>query len=158
MIHKKLRKAILVMDNSCCCNLLLGLALSDIGGGKSGMSHDLAEYFSNSQHEGRVYRFDGKESPAPAACSGGTPCSFCGALAAAIAVLYCAKENEDAANCQDELMDWFGEHFGSFDCDTIASMLKIPRDELCPKVILETYLRLRDYIDPDNHLSQKTLI
>jgi hypothetical protein len=147
------------MENRCCCNLLLGLALSDMNGEEGNMPADLAEHFSHTQDAGRAYNFNGREIRVPdGPRRAGGACSFCGALAAAVAVLYCAKEHEDAINCQDELMDWFGDHFGSFDCETVASILNIPRDELCPKVILETYLHLRDHLDPDNHLSQKTLI
>jgi hypothetical protein len=82
---------------------------------------------------------------------------FCGALAAAVAVLYAAQDDEHAADCQDELMDWFCESFGGYNCKSFANDMNLIREELCPKVILATYLRLRNYIDPDNHLSQKTL-
>jgi hypothetical protein len=55
-------------------------------------------------------------------------------------------------------MEWFGDRFGSYDCEAIATELDIIKEELCPRIILTTYLRLRDYIDPDNHISQKSLI
>jgi hypothetical protein len=84
--------------------------------------------------------------------------ALCGALAAAVAVLYVAKDDERAADCQDELMDWFGNSFGGYDCESLARNIDVIREELCPRVILATYLQLRNYIDPDNHLSQKTLL
>jgi hypothetical protein len=84
--------------------------------------------------------------------------AFCGALAAAVAVLYAANDDERAADCQDELMDWFSESFGSYNCKSFAQDMNVIREELCPKIILATYLRLRNYIDPDNHISQKTLL
>jgi hypothetical protein len=84
--------------------------------------------------------------------------TLCGALAAAVAVLYFIKENEAAVDCQDELMTWFNSSFGGYDCETVSANPEFSREELCPKLLLATYLRQRSYTDPDNHRSQKTLI
>jgi hypothetical protein len=86
---------------------------------------------------------------------GGT---FCGALTAAIAVLYLEKDTDEAAAAQDELMDWFADSFGEYDCEGVMSYQGMTREDLCPRIILATYLKLRTYIDPDNYIPQKTII
>jgi hypothetical protein len=156
----KLRKAILFMNNRCCCNLLLRLALDDIGWEKdNGNIEDLAEHFAEIAGKGRARPSAVRSAVGPgernAVIEDGT---FCGALAAAVAVLYSVKEYNEAADCQDELMDWFGASFGGYDCEAVAADSEVPKEALCPKVILATYLQLRNYVNPDNHLSQKTLI
>jgi hypothetical protein len=153
----KLRKAILIMDNRCCCDLLLQLALSDIGRENGNMVEALAEQVANAQSADRSRGLDVRARSFPGAPRANGRI-FCSALAAAVAVLYSVKNDEDAADGQDDLMDWFSSCFGGYDCASIAASHNMTRDELCPKLILSTYLRLREYIDPDNHLSQKTLI
>jgi hypothetical protein len=146
------------MDNKCCCNLLLTLALSDIGRENDGTIAALAEHCADAIDETRARRIGLRPAQeGDAECASGDG-AFCGALAAAVAVLYAAKDDECAADCQDELMDWFCDSFGSYNCKSFAQDMNVIREELCPKIILATYLRLRDYIDPDNHLSQKTLL
>lgn len=148
------------MNNLCCCDLLLKLALSDIGKENDNRIPALAKCCTEVTGDIRVclmrkkggfeagdVRDDDIESE-----------TYCGALAAAIAVLYSEKSREDAEICQDELMDWFEDRFGGYDCEAIMADRETIRDELCPKVIFTTYLHLRNYLDPDNHLSQKTLI
>jgi hypothetical protein len=139
---------------------MLRLALSDVGKENDHSVTSLAEHFSDVAGEGRAHCPNGNAVEAPDAderrvvIEDGT---LCGALAAAVAVLYSVKERNDAANCQDELMDWFNASFGSYDCEAIAEDSDASKEELCPKVILATYLRLRDYIGSENHLAQKTL-
>jgi hypothetical protein len=149
-----------IMGNKCCCNLLLALALGDIGRENDCVVAALAEYCADAIDETRARRIGAHSMPVAedgAVCVAGGG-AFCGALAAAVAVLYSAQDNERAADCQDELMDWFSESFGSYDCKSFAQNMNAVREELCPKIILATYLQLRNYIDPDNHLSQKTLL
>jgi hypothetical protein len=81
----------------------------------------------------------------------------CGALSAAIAVLYCTKGNDEAAVCQDGLMDWFCGSYGGYHCYEIAEAPGIPKDALCPKLILMTYLQLRGYIGDCKHLAKKSV-
>jgi hypothetical protein len=139
---------------------LLTLALSDIGRENDGTVAALAEHCADAINENRIRCLGADSAPTP---EGDAECAaeddvFCGALAAAVAVLYAAQDDERAADCQDELMDWFSDSFGSYNCKSFAQDMNIIREELCPKIILATYLRLRNYIDPDNHLSQKTLL
>jgi hypothetical protein len=159
-MDKRDKRAIFVMDNKCCCNLLLTLALGDIDRENDSVVATLAEHCADAIDETRARRLGAYVAPAAsegAACASGGG-TFCGALAAAVAVLYLAQDYERAADSQDELMDWFSESFGSYDCKSFAQNMNAVREELCPKIILATYLQLRNYIDPDNHLSQKTLL
>jgi hypothetical protein len=139
---------------------LLTLALSDIGRENDNTVAALAEHCADAIDETRARRLGVRPAPTPEerdGCASGDGV-FCGALAAAVAVLYAAQDDERAADSQDELMDWFSDSFGSYNCKSFAEDMNIIREELCPKIILATYLRLRNYIDPDNHLSQKTLL
>jgi hypothetical protein len=81
----------------------------------------------------------------------------CGALMAAVAVLYCVKHHDDAAECQDRLMDWFYSAFESYDCEGIMAGAGTPRDILCPRLILATYLQLRTHLGDCEHLAKKSL-
>jgi hypothetical protein len=147
------------MDNLCCCNLLLKLALNDIGRENDNKISTLAKCCADVTGDIRAYvNTADKSAPDSTAHIGMKSGTYCGALAAAIAVLYSEKNTEDAIACQDALMDWFEDSFGGFDCETIAASQNVIKDELCPKMIFATYLQLRGYLDPDNHLSQKTLI
>jgi hypothetical protein len=150
------------MNNLCCCNLLLKFAIEDIGRGDDYKMAALAGYCKDmAGGEGACLMAEPGTLVADVPCTscvGEESGTFCGALAAAIAILYLDKDSEEAEACQDEFMDWFADNFGGYDCDSIAQNLDILKDELCPKVILQTYLHLRTHIKPDNHLSQKTLI
>ncbi|MDR3164419.1 MAG: C-GCAxxG-C-C family protein [Synergistaceae bacterium] len=81
----------------------------------------------------------------------------CGALMAAIAVLYCIKHHDDAAECPDRLMDWFYSTFGSYDCEGVTTGADSSRDILCPRLILATYLQLRTHLGDCEHLAKKSL-
>jgi len=150
----------LIMNNLCCCDLLLQLALGDIGKENDHKISALARCCADVTGDARTRQTGAAEKPVTdsAPYVGVKSGTYCGALAAAIAVLYSEKSGEEAEACQDELMDWFEGSFGSYDCDTIVTDSDIIRDEFCPKLIFATYLQLRSYLDPDNHLSQKTLI
>jgi hypothetical protein len=124
-----------IMDNNCCCDILLKLAQSDTCEEHHPIIRTLAECYSR---------------------TGSGNC--CGALIAAVAVLYAVKGAREAARCQDELMDWFADSFGGYDCLTLSKEGARFTEQVCPRVILATYLRLRGYTEPDNALSQKTLI
>jgi hypothetical protein len=154
-----LRRAVLGMENKCCSDMLLMLALSDIGQENDTSIAALAEHCADAidcvgaRRGRRGLTVDDMGVWHVGPVEG----SFCGALAAAVAVLYAAKGDDLAVDCQDELMDWFDENFGSFDCRSLAFGASVGREDMCPRLILATYLQLRNYLDPDNHLSQKTL-
>jgi len=73
----------------------------------------------------------------------------CGALCAASAALWIAEE--DYARAHDELgpeiMQWFKERFGYWNC---ADLLQGDQDRkltLCPIIIEETYIKLHDILE-----------
>jgi hypothetical protein len=141
--------------------MILSLALDDIGRKNDNTIADLAEHCADVIN--RNYTRRAKSHSAHHEQGGAKLCSlkngdFCKALAGAIAVLYSAKGDDAAAADQDEVMDWFNSSFGGYDCDALANGIDALREELCPKIILATYLQLRNYIDPDNHISQKSLL
>ncbi|MDR2163978.1 MAG: C-GCAxxG-C-C family protein [Clostridiales Family XIII bacterium] len=161
----ELKRTVSLTGNQCCRNLMLKLASGDISDENGSGVANLAERFAEvtcGRRACAVHYGSGFHRSVEGTDRGQYPVigdgAFCGALAAAVAVLYSVKKHEEAVDCQDELMDWFHARFGGYDCEVIAADPDVPRDDFCPKVILATYLRLRDYIDPDNHLSQKELI
>jgi C_GCAxxG_C_C family probable redox protein len=81
-------------------------------------------------------------------CAGMGRGSICGALAGAIAALHVCDTHKATSLWQDEFMDWFHAQFGAYDCRDITACDKERRDEICLKLVLETYLRLRVYISP----------
>jgi len=71
---------------------------------------------------------------------------ICGTLAAAIAALYISDYDSALFSDQDEYMDWFATRFGGFDCDEIVKNDPKKRIELCPKIVLESFVKLHEYI------------
>lgn len=82
-------------------------------------------------------------------CNGMGEGKICGTLAAAIAVLHVANTEEATDSWQDELMDWFYDSFGDYDCYGIIGDDDRKQISLCPVIIEETYLKLREYIFPE---------
>jgi hypothetical protein len=80
-------------------------------------------------------------------CGGMGDGEICGALAGAIAMLHICNSREATDRWQDEFMDWFYERFDAYDCREIIANSGMCRDEICPKLILETCMRLRLYLD-----------
>jgi len=82
-------------------------------------------------------------------CSGLHEELTCGALCAAKAVLFLAEEERD--NAKDvsgpELMAWFKERFGTWTCADILEGDVSRKQTLCPSLIADTYIKLRDMLE-----------
>jgi len=79
-------------------------------------------------------------------CNGMSKGNICGTLAAAIAVLYVSDYNAALSGNQEEYMDWFADRFGGYDCCEVIHNDPEKRIELCPRIVLESYIKLREYI------------
>jgi hypothetical protein len=71
---------------------------------------------------------------------------ICGALAAAVAVLNVVDPNATINEAQTGFMDWFEDQFGGYDCNEIIGEDPLLKQDVCPRIVLETYLKLRGYI------------
>jgi len=73
----------------------------------------------------------------------------CGALCAAKAALFLAAEDHDEAKNElgPELMSWFKERFGAWDCADLLEGDQERKLTLCPSIIEETYTKLYDMLE-----------
>jgi hypothetical protein len=147
-------------NNMCCCNLMLDLLREDVSDDKYRNIVGLAEDITDISSMDRAFYPDGSGASASErgrrrAVKGST---FCGALAAATAALYCVLGDVEAAMCHDETITWFGVCYGGYDCESVSSLPGFCRDDYCPRLILATYLHLRGYISPASHIAQKSVL
>jgi hypothetical protein len=116
-----------IFENSlkgyCCSQVIIALCLEDLGKENEDLIDSMAA-FCNGMGKGKI----------------------CGTLAAAIAALHVADPVLAGESAQEEMMDWFEERFGGFDCCELIGDDPHKRLERCPKIILETYAKLREYI------------
>jgi hypothetical protein len=79
-------------------------------------------------------------------CNGMGQGKICGTLAAAVAALYVADAPSAQDHLQDDLMDWFGDAYGGYDCFDIIHDDPIKRIEICPLIVIETYRKLEELL------------
>jgi hypothetical protein len=111
------------MKGYCCSQTIIALCLEDLGKENEDLIASMAA-FCNGMGQGKI----------------------CGTLAAAIAALYVADPVLAKKSAQEEVMDWFYDRFGGYDCDELIGGDEVKRLEYCPKIVLETYVKLREYI------------
>jgi C_GCAxxG_C_C family probable redox protein len=113
----------------CCSESIMAVALEEMGrGGEEAQSLVKAMgAFCGGLHVGRA----------------------CGALCAACAVLWLAADSPAQAHDElgPEMMDWFKEHFGSWDCDDLLEGDETRHMTLCPNIIDDTYFKLREMLE-----------
>ena len=82
-------------------------------------------------------------------CSGLHEGLACGTLCAAKAALFIAAEDRNIAREElgPEMMEWFRERFGSWDCADILEGDDTRRQTLCPIIVEDTYIKLRDMLE-----------
>ena len=113
------------IKNHCCSQTIMELCLEDLGKENEDLVQAMAAF-----------------------CNGIGRGKICGTLAAAIAVLHVANPKEAAASWQEEVMDWFLDHYGGYDCEEIIQGNEMQKITLCPVLVEETYALLREYIQP----------
>ncbi|MDR2486432.1 MAG: C-GCAxxG-C-C family protein [Clostridiales Family XIII bacterium] len=111
------------LKSYCCSQTIVSLCLEDMGKQNEDLVNAMAAF-----------------------CGGMGRGKICGTLAAAIAILHVKDQETAKAEWQDEYMDWFEDRFGGYDCYEIIQDDPIKRIEFCPKLVLESYLKLREYI------------
>lgn len=112
-----------MLKGYCCSKTIMSLCLEDMGK----VNEDLIVAMT-------------------AFCEGMGEGKICGSLAAAIAALHVADTKTATESWQDEFMDWFYDRYGDYDCEGIVGDNSIKKISLCPVIIEETYLKLKEYI------------
>jgi len=113
----------------CCSESIMCMALEDMGREQEACT-DLIKAmgaFCGGLHEGLA----------------------CGTLCAAKAALFLAEEDYDKARDElgPELMRWFKERFGYWNCDDLLEGDMERKLTLCPIIIEDTYIKLRDMLE-----------
>jgi hypothetical protein len=111
-----------LMSGLCCSQVIAKLCLEDLGKENDDLVASM-KAFCEGMGEGRI----------------------CGTLAAAAAMLYVAdRPADDPARMRRDLMDWFYDRFGGFDCEELVHGDPFKKIEFCPECVIGTYLKLRD--------------
>jgi len=82
-------------------------------------------------------------------CNGLDENLACGTLCAAKAVLFLAEENRYKAieSLGPELMEWFKESFGSWNCWDLIEGDVYRKPAVCPAIVENTYIKLREMLE-----------
>jgi len=77
-------------------------------------------------------------------CGGLRAGLVCGALAAAVSVIFLTSENYEQARdeMRPEMMKWFLERYSSYSCADILNGDETRKITLCPIIVEETYCKL----------------
>lgn len=80
-------------------------------------------------------------------CNGFEEGKFCGTLGAAISLLYLVDPYEANKSMRADLMDWFYDRFGAYDCEEILDGNPMNKTTLCPVMVEETYEMLQEFLE-----------
>ena len=117
------------LKGNCCSESIMDMYLEDIGRAPE-ERRDLVKAmgaFCGGLHEGLA----------------------CGTLCAATAVLWHAEEDSRKAHDElgPEMMAWFKERFGSWNCYELLEGDNSRKPTVCPIIIEDTYIKLRDMLE-----------
>ncbi|MDR2163991.1 MAG: C-GCAxxG-C-C family protein [Clostridiales Family XIII bacterium] len=111
-----------LMSGLCCSQAIAKLCLEDLGKENDELVAAM-KAFCDGMGEGKI----------------------CGAIAAAVAMLYVSDDPvDDPVRMQRDLMDWFYDRFGGLDCEELVHDDPLRKIEFCPGCVIETYFKLRD--------------
>jgi len=82
-------------------------------------------------------------------CTGLGSGLVCGTLSAAMAAIFIAEEDRFKVKDEHgpEMMEWFRERFGSWNCDDLLEGDQTRKQTLCPIIVEDTYIKLRDMLE-----------
>ena len=82
-------------------------------------------------------------------CGGMREGLVCGALAAAISVIFTAAESYEQARdeLRREMMSWFLNRYGSYSCADIIDGDETRKITYCPIIVEETYCKLTELLE-----------
>ena len=117
------------LKGHCCSETIMNLSLEDMGWAEDDRQLLVRSMgaFCGGLHEGLA----------------------CGTLCAAKAVLFLAAEDGDKARYElgPELMAWFRDRFGAWNCWELIEGDASRKSSVCPAIIEETYIKLRDMLE-----------
>lgn len=92
---------------------------------------------------------DGLIKAMGAFCGGLREGLVCGALAAAVSVIFTVAESREQARdeLRPEMMKWFHDRYGSYSCADLIDGDETRKTTLCPIIIEETYCRLLEMLE-----------
>jgi len=116
------------------------------------MKHCCSETIMNMALEDMGWEEEDRRAPVKsmgAFCGGLHEGLACGALCAAKAALFLAEKDYPTAKNESgpELMAWFNERFGHWDCHSLLEGDMSRKQTLCPVIVEDTYLKLRDMME-----------
>ena len=118
-----------ILNKYCCSENIMNLFLEDMGRAPEERA-DLVKAMG-------------------AFCGGLREGLACGALCAAMAALFIAEEDYDRAreDLGPDMMGWFKERFGAWNCAELLEGDESRRMTLCPVIVEETYDKLLDILE-----------
>jgi hypothetical protein len=108
----------------CCSQIIMALGLEDLGRENEDLIAAMGA-FCNGMEEGKL----------------------CGTLAAAVALLFLVDARAAADGLRAEIMDWFFDCFGGYDCDEITGGNAMNRISICPGMVVQTYEKLQELLE-----------
>ena len=113
----------------CCSETIMNMALADMGRNEE-ERHDTVKAMG-------------------AYCGGLHVGLVCGTLCGAKSVLFIAEEDYEKAHDElgPELMAWFKERFGSWNCADLLEGDQSRKLTLCPTIVEDTYVKLYDMLE-----------
>jgi hypothetical protein len=80
-------------------------------------------------------------------CVGMEEGKLCGTLAAAACLLFMADGRAAKNELRGELMDWFYDSFGGYDCDDVLRGSEMNKIAICPGMIAGTYEKVCELLE-----------
>ena len=80
-------------------------------------------------------------------CNGLQEGKTCGTLIAANCVLYLEDPELAQRERNIQLLDWFEDIYGSLECSEITQGNPLKKIEICPDLVVSTYMKLVDLMD-----------
>jgi hypothetical protein len=114
----------LKLKGYCCSQIIMALGLEDMGKENDDMIAAMGAF-----------------------CIGLDEGKLCGTLAAAVCLLFLADERAAQGVLRREMMDWFYDRFGGYDCDDILQGNEMNKIAVCPGMIAETYEKLCELLE-----------
>jgi hypothetical protein len=109
----------------CCSQIIMAMALEDMGRGENPDLIAAMGGLCDGLQEGRL----------------------CGTLAAAVCALYLADPHEADKSLRAEMMDWFFDCYGSYECEEITDGNPLNKHSICPPMLAAVYERLLDMLE-----------
>ena len=82
-------------------------------------------------------------------CDGAKCGRICGAVSAAVCLLYAVDSKEAEGGLAEEFLDWFEDAFGALDCSELLGDDPMAKIEKCPMFVESALLKLEELLEWD---------